>query len=94
MIINVKMPTIVGILTFMSMINFGLGWVEPGKGFITSGHVLGQQNYRLPKIKIIIGHPKTSSKQILMFCQTSRKISLSYTCVVGAQKSSLGEMFF
>ena len=30
MLINVKMPTIVGILTFMSRINFVLSWVEYG----------------------------------------------------------------
>ena len=39
MIIRVKMPTIVGILTFVSMIDVVLGWVERGKGFITSGFV-------------------------------------------------------
>ena len=37
MLINVKMPTTVGILTFMSMINFGLNWVEHGKSLKTSG---------------------------------------------------------
>ena len=37
MLINVKMPTIVGILTFMSRINFVLSCVEYGKSFITSG---------------------------------------------------------
>ena len=36
MLINVKMPTIVGILTFMSRINFVLSRVEHGKSFITS----------------------------------------------------------
>ena len=36
MLINVKMPTIVGILTFMIMINFMLSWVEHVKSFITS----------------------------------------------------------
>ena len=36
MLINVKMPTIVGILTFMSMINFVFSWVDE-KSFITSG---------------------------------------------------------
>ena len=38
--INVKMPTIVGILTFMSMINVMLSWVEQAKSFIISypGH--------------------------------------------------------
>ena len=36
MLINVKMPKIVGILTFMSRIHFVLS-VEHGKSFITSG---------------------------------------------------------
>ena len=36
MLINFKMPTIVDILTFMSMINFVLSWVEHGKSFIAS----------------------------------------------------------
>ena len=62
MIIGVKMPTNVGILTFMSMINFVLGWGERGKGFYNLGSCLGQQQYSLPKIILIIGHPKTSSK--------------------------------
>ena len=35
--INVKMPTIVGILTFMSWKNFILSLVENEKSFITSG---------------------------------------------------------
>ena len=37
---NVKMPTIVGILIFMSRINLMLSWVEHEKSFITSGPVL------------------------------------------------------
>ena len=37
MLINVKMPMIVGILTFMSRINFVLSRVEHEKSFITSG---------------------------------------------------------
>ena len=37
LLINVKMPTIVGILTFMSRINSDLSWVEHEKSFITSG---------------------------------------------------------
>ena len=36
MLINVKMPTIVGILTFMSRINFMLSLVEQEESFITS----------------------------------------------------------
>ena len=35
MLINVKMPTMVGILTFMSMINFMLSSVEHETKFIT-----------------------------------------------------------
>ena len=37
MLTNFKMPTIVGILTFMSRINFVLSWVEHGRSFIISG---------------------------------------------------------
>ena len=37
MLINVKMPTTVGILTFMSRINFVLSCVEHEKSFITLG---------------------------------------------------------
>ena len=36
MLINVKMPTIVGILRFMSRINFLHSWVEHETSFITS----------------------------------------------------------
>ena len=36
MLINVKISTMVGILTFMSRINFLFSWVEHGKSFITS----------------------------------------------------------
>ena len=36
-LIHVKMPTIVGILTFMSGENFMLNGVEHEKSFITSG---------------------------------------------------------
>ena len=36
MLMNVKMQTIVGILTFMTMINFMLSCVEHEKSFITS----------------------------------------------------------
>ena len=36
LLINVKMPTIVGILTFMTRKNFTLNCVEHEKSFITS----------------------------------------------------------
>ena len=39
LLIDVKMPTIVGILTFMSRKMFMLSWVEHGKTFITWGQV-------------------------------------------------------
>ena len=39
LLISVKMPTVVGILTFMSRKNF-MNYVEHGKSFITSGPVL------------------------------------------------------
>ena len=38
LLINVKMPTVVDILTFMCMINFVLSQVEHEKSFITLGH--------------------------------------------------------
>ena len=37
LLINVKMPTNVGILTFLSRIKFMLSRVEPENSFITSG---------------------------------------------------------
>ena len=53
MLINVKMPTIVGILTFISMINFVLSLVEHEKSFITSG----------PEFKIFTSKTVTPSQQ-------------------------------
>ena len=38
LLINVKMPTIVGILTVMSMINFMISRVDHDYTFITSAH--------------------------------------------------------
>ena len=53
-LINVKMPTIVGILTFMSRKNFILSLVEHGKSFITSRPA----RYNLPKLPSIIPDAK------------------------------------
>ena len=39
-LVNVKMPTIVGILTFTSRIHFVLSRVEHGKSFITSADLV------------------------------------------------------
>ena len=41
---NIKMPTIVGILMFISRKNFMLNWVEYEKSFITLGPVLIWKN--------------------------------------------------
>ena len=67
-----------------------LGWVERDKGFYHLGSCLGQQQYSFPKIKLIIGHPKTSLKQIIMFLPDLQKKSVYDRRVVGAQKNSLG----
>ena len=45
LLINVKMPTIVGILTFKSRKNFMLNSVEHEKSFITSGPGLPMSIY-------------------------------------------------
>ena len=37
LLINLQMPAIIGILTFMSRKNIMLNWVEHEKSFITSG---------------------------------------------------------
>ena len=52
------MPTIVGILTFMSRKNFMLSWVEHEKSFITSGPVFFPQRGSDDEIKKIKAHMK------------------------------------
>ena len=86
MLINVKMPAVVGILTFMSMIDFVHSWVENEKGFITSGLSWINKSTESPENKRNMGHCTTSPKQIDMFYQASRKKYVSDTCVVGTQK--------
>ena len=49
MLINVKMPTIVGIFTFMSMINLMLSWFEHEKSLIT----LRPDHFRYSAVKLI-----------------------------------------
>ena len=94
MLINVKMPAIVGILTFMSMIDFVLSWVEHGKGFITSGLSWINKSTESPeikkKIRDTLQRPQNKS---ICFTRPPEKKSLSGTCVVGTQNSSLGETF-
>ena len=45
LLINVKMPTIFGILTFISRKNFMLNWVEHEKSFITSGPGVKEEHF-------------------------------------------------
>ena len=56
LLINVKMPIIVGILTFMSRRKFMLSWVEHEKSFITSGPDL-YEHISLGKCKKVIFAP-------------------------------------
>ena len=49
-LINVKMPTIVGILTVMSRKNFMLNSVEHEKSFITSGPGFAYQSIPDPEL--------------------------------------------
>ena len=93
MIIRVKEPTIVGILTFVSMINVVLGWVERGR-FYNLRLCFGQQKYSLPKIKTIIGHPKTSPKQIPMFLPDLQKKSASLHVLWVLKRTVSVKLFF
>ena len=45
-------------------------------------------------MKIIMGHPKTSPKQIHAFWQTSRSKSVSDTYVVGTKRTVSSKCFF
>ena len=48
LLINMKMPTIVGIFIFISRDNFLLSWVEHEKSFITLGPDLGLHCLHMP----------------------------------------------
>ena len=61
LLINVKMPTIVGILTFISRKNFMLNSVEHEKSFITSGpglahHIFGVQRHDMEEFHCRSAH--------------------------------------
>ena len=59
--INVKKPTMIGILTFLGMIHFMHSWVEHEQSFITSEHCFSiAANYSTPKIYRLLF--------ILVFC--------------------------
>ena len=67
MLINVKMPTIIGILSFMSRINFVLSWVEHGFFY--------NYDLELTQWPEISHHPKRGSavSYIEMLCNYGKK---------------------
>ena len=70
LLINVKMPTIVGILTFMSRKNLILNWVEHEKSFITSGPGLV---YRTVSQLLLLSNPQRSVIWTTCFAYTASK---------------------
>ena len=62
MLINVNMPTVVGILTLMSRINFVLSWVEHEKSFITSGQDYVIVTYRSKHAPIFSDGPTATEE--------------------------------
>ena len=62
MLINVKMPTIIGISTLMRRINFVLSGVEHGKSFIASGPVIKT------KVDIIAKHMRFCTYYYYYYC--------------------------
>ena len=66
MLINLKMPTIVGILTFMSRINFVLSRVEHEKSFITSGPELkAQEGFKYWQWSVVSSHIQSSNLSLM-----------------------------
>ena len=69
MLINAKMPTIVGILTFMSRINFVLSWFEHGKSFINSrGQEIGSHAMLFSTIIFLQRFLKSFFRKIILSC--------------------------
>ena len=54
LLINVKIPIVVGILTFMNRKTFIISWVEHEKRFITSGPDKAKQNDSVSLFKRVI----------------------------------------
>ena len=69
MLLNAKMPTIVGILTFMSMINFVLSSVEYEKSFITSRPYLVFAIHQH-----FMNHRFDNKKEIKRKCKKSKRL--------------------
>ena len=80
LLVNLKMPTLVGILTFMSRMNFVLSWVEHGKSFITSG--LDQLTYltKRSKTSIFPTRPPRNTKSPTMAKTTCHTCERGRTC--------------
>ena len=82
LLINVKMPTIVDILTFMSTINFVLSGIEHEKSCITSGPDLGLRfwqaiNVRNCRTSTIITNPFNSLHLMLQTFPLTLKTTFS-----------------
>ena len=78
MLINVKMPTIVGILTFMSRINFVLSWVEYEKSLITSGPVSSVCQVRANLVALPVTVPNWKSIYLQVYAPNFLEVGRSY----------------
>ena len=73
--LNVKMPTIVGILTFMSTKNFMLNSVEHEKSFITSRPGTDSE----ASVCLLLFNYQTADDKIIVCKFLKKKLSPSYT---------------
>ena len=97
MLINVKMSTIVGILTFMRRINFVLSWVEYEKSFITSGQVLLDNLYCNETFysHFDIKYPMTNYLNVRMFpLKVSHTVSHEMNLSVWTASGFLSNQYF
>ena len=78
MLINVEMTTIVGILTFMSRINFMLSRVEYEKSFITLGPDQTASKGAVRSGSILFAIKSTKVLQWMTFVENDRKKFNSY----------------
>ena len=69
---NVKMPTVVGILTFMSRKNFMLSCVEHEKSFKNSGPVLSRLvSFKVKLTKLSQGYAVKEHSELMDSVKTS-----------------------
>ena len=87
MLINVKMPTIVGILTFMSMINFELIRVWHGKSFMTSSLLLSVKLSIFDHNGIILYYFKTNYSVFFIFLLFLKRLDLYITMNIFRKKN-------